>query len=238
MTVEQPLLEMSSICKELQAVRVLDSVNMSLGNGEIRGIVGQNGAGKSTLMKILAGVHEPTSGAIHLRGQAVRMNTPGRAHSLGIQMVFQEFSLVPTLSIVDNVMLGRAPTKGPLLDKREALRRTGEAFARLGVEFELGRKVGELGVGDRQIVEVGKAIAQNPTLLVLDEPTASSAETEISLLFNANSSAPRRQGSVSFTSRITWMRSRDYATLSRFFGMAQSSVTGRLKGSGYPTWSR
>ena len=133
MTVEQPLLEMSSICKDFKRDRVLDSVNMSLGNGEIRGIVGQNGAGKSTLMKIpRESMSQPVERYV-CRGQAVRMNTPGRAHSLEIQMVFQEFSLVPTLSIVDNVMLGRAPTKGPLLDKREALRRTGEAFAGLGV---------------------------------------------------------------------------------------------------------
>lgn len=180
------VLEAKEIRKAFGAVVALDGVTFSLRRGEIHGLVGQNGAGKSTLVKILSGVHEPDEGEILLAGRPVVLHSPLEARRLGIAMVFQEFSLVPSLSVAENVTLGHEPLRfGLLVDDRTAAVRAGELLDALGMPVEPHLPVGRLPVGSQQLVEIAKALAGNPSILILDEPTASLSHSEIETLFAA-----------------------------------------------------
>lgn len=177
------LLEMRGIRKSFNGVEVLHDVDLTLRKSEIRGVVGHNGAGKSTLMKILAGVYDPTGGSIRIRGVETPLAGPADAQARGIRMVFQEFSLVPVMSVLANVILANEPTRWGFLSRQRALAIARNAFQRLGLEIDPDQSVQELSVGDRQLVEIAKAIAFDPSVLVLDEPTASLSPTEVERLF-------------------------------------------------------
>jgi ribose transport system ATP-binding protein len=178
------VLEARGVRKTFGGVKALDDVDFTLRRGEIHGLVGQNGAGKSTLVKILDGVHRPDAGEIRLQGSPVVLSSPSAAREAGIAMVFQEFSLVPTLSVADNIHLNHEPRFGrAFIDDREAARRTSALLGRLGVQLDPRAKVGGLTVGSQQLVEIAKAMANEPAILVLDEPTASLSQAEIELLF-------------------------------------------------------
>jgi ribose transport system ATP-binding protein len=181
-----PAVEARGIRKSFDGVEVLHGVDFALRAGEIHGIVGQNGAGKSTLVKILNGVYERDAGETHVRGQLVDYADPLAARRLGIAMVFQEFSLIPTLTVTQNVLLTREPhLPGGLIDDRAARRRTSEVLEQLGSRIDPDAPVERLPVGTRQLVEIGKAISQDARVLILDEPTASLTAAEITTLFTA-----------------------------------------------------
>lgn len=180
-----PLLSMTGILKRFGDATVLNDVDFTLHSGEIHALVGQNGAGKSSLMKILAGVYVPDGGTIRVGGDVIAMTSPVAAHEAGIRMVFQEFSLVPQLTVAQNVVLGNEIKRIGLLDDPAAIRLTREAFARLDVDIPPTALVSELRVGDRQLVEIAKALSQSPKILVLDEPTASLSRYEVDRLFAA-----------------------------------------------------
>lgn len=177
------LLEMRGIRKSFGDIEVLHGVDLSLKEGEIRAVVGHNGAGKSTLMKILAGVHAASSGTVLVRGVEVNFTGPAAAQARGIRMVFQEFSLVPSMTVLANMVLSNEPTRMGLLSGRRAEQITRRAFDRLGLDIDPDQEVAALPVGDRQLVEIAKAIAYDPAVLVLDEPTASLSSTEVQRLF-------------------------------------------------------
>jgi ribose transport system ATP-binding protein len=180
------VLRATGVGKTFGGVHALDDVDFTLREREVHGLVGQNGAGKSTLVKILNGVHQPDSGELEVGGKTVRLASPTAARDVGIAMVFQEFSLIPTLSVAQNVFLNDEPRRARgLIDDREADRRTREILARLGVDIEPGANVGALPVGSQQLVEIAKAMSRSPSILILDEPTASLSQAEVATLFKA-----------------------------------------------------
>jgi ribose transport system ATP-binding protein len=182
-----PLLEMLGIRKSFGAVPVLAGVDFTLRAGELHALCGENGAGKSTLIKILAGVHTDFEGALRLRGQPVRFSSPRAATDRGIAVIYQELSLVPHLTVAENILLGREPrTRLHTLD-RAALRRTAQQHLAdtLGVTLDVDRPVAELPIAAQQLVEIAKALARQADLLVLDEPTSALPDADAARLFAA-----------------------------------------------------
>ena len=180
-----PALELRHIRKSFSGVEVLHDVSLEVWRGEVHGLVGANGAGKSTLMKIVNGVYPADSGEIAIDGRQVHFHGPAEARALGISMVFQEFSLVPTMTVAQNLLLGREPRRagGILIDDTEAERRSREILDELAVEISPSALVGSLPVGHRQLVEIAKALLINAKIVILDEPTASLSSAEIQRLF-------------------------------------------------------
>ncbi len=181
---KENILEMKDIGKSFNGVPVLEGVNFSVKKGEVHALCGGNGAGKSTLMKILTGIYTKDVGEIFIEGKKVDICTPNDSESNGISMIFQEFSLIPTLTVLENLFLNREHTKGIFIDKAECLRKAKEVFQKLNIDIDLNVPVNRLGVGYRQMVEIAKAILmKNTKILIMDEPTASLTETETSVLF-------------------------------------------------------
>ncbi len=179
-----PLLRMVEITKTFPGVRALDRVTFQVDPGEVHGLVGENGAGKSTLMKILTGALQPDSGTIELRGRPVRIPDPGTAQRLGIAIIHQELTVLPELSVAENVFLGREPT-GPLglVDRSRLYRQTQELLERLDIPLDPRTRVGELTIAQQQMVEIAKALSLNANLLAMDEPTSALTERETEILF-------------------------------------------------------
>ena len=175
---------MRGIVKSFGTVEVLKSVDMDIVAGEVHALAGENGAGKSTLMKVLQGVHPITSGTIEVAGQPVVIRTTADAERAGIGMVFQEFSLIPSMTVAQNIFLNREVRgKSGLVDDRAAERAAREIFDGLGVTIDPKARVETLGTAYWQLVEIAKALAKNAGVLVMDEPTASLAKHEVENLF-------------------------------------------------------
>ena len=184
--VPTPVLEGRGIQKSFAGVEVLHGVDFAVNAGEVHGLIGQNGAGKSTLVKIMNGVYMADAGQKLVNGQPVDYSDPISARRLGIAMVFQEFSLIPTLSVTQNVFLTREPRMiGNLIDERAAREGTLAALRQVGSTIDPNLNVERLPIGARQLVEIAKAISQNARILILDEPTASLSASEIGTLFDA-----------------------------------------------------
>ncbi len=179
------LLEMRGISKQFGPVRALADVTFKVRPGTVHALCGENGAGKSTLMKILAGVHEPDAGEIELQGRPCHFAKPGDAIDAGISMIYQELDLAGDLSVAENIFLGAEP-RGPLpfmVDWGTMIAQTDELAGRYGFSIKANRIVSELPLGDRQIVEVLKALRRNSSIIVMDEPTSSLSEAEAQRLF-------------------------------------------------------
>jgi ribose transport system ATP-binding protein len=170
-----PLLAMEGITKNFPGVRALEHVDLRVDVGEIHALIGKNGAGKSTLIKILGGVYQPDEGRIHIAGQEVRLPTPQAAIAQGIAIVHQELSLVPSLSVAENIFLGRWRFNGGFWNIRwnDLRREAGKVLRRLTSEIEPRSRVGSLSVAQQQHVEIAKALSRGPRILVMDEPTSS-----------------------------------------------------------------
>jgi ABC-type sugar transport system ATPase subunit len=168
-----PALAASGISMRFGRVQALADVTVSLRAGEVRAIVGENGAGKSTLAAIFAGALTPDAGTIELRGAPCRFDAPADALAAGISVVYQELSLVPDLSVADNVMLAIQPRRRWLIDRRAHRSRVQELLARVGApSLKVDRPIRELPIAQRQLVEVAKALAREPLAVIFDEPTA------------------------------------------------------------------
>lgn len=175
---------MRAISKAFNGVRVLDRVDFDVVGGEIHALVGGNGAGKSTLMKILEGVHAPDEGIIEIAGRPVMFHSSRDARAAGVAMIFQELSLIPTLTVAQNVFLTREPRDGVgFIDDRDAEARTRALFAELGIDIDPRATVGDLPMALRQLAEIAKALSQNARILIMDEPTSSLGRSETEQLF-------------------------------------------------------
>ncbi|MEW9807679.1 sugar ABC transporter ATP-binding protein [Mesorhizobium marinum] len=180
---EAPLVEMKGITKEFPGVKALSGVDFRLNRGEVHVLFGENGAGKSTLISILSGVYAPTSGTMKIDGRDVEFRSVQDARRAGIGTVFQEFSLVPTLSVFENVYLGKEPKRGLFVDRKAMERNTEQLFRELGFEVDIRAPVARLSRAQQQMVEIAKALHAKAKVLILDEPTASLTEKETQKLF-------------------------------------------------------
>jgi len=180
-----PLIELRGISKRFPGVLALNNVTMAINEGEVHGLVGENGAGKTTLLRILCGIYLPDKGEIVLRGKRVRFASPVEACLQGISAVHQELSLCPSLNVAENVFFSRQPIKGVLrfVDKRRLVKETQNLLKRMGLEVSPTDLVQDLNLAQRQQVEILKAVATNPQLLLLDEPTSALPMRETKLLF-------------------------------------------------------
>jgi len=181
-----PLLQAVSIGKTYPGGTVAnDGVNLSVMAGEVHAVVGENGAGKSTLMKILFGMEQPDRGELLLDGKPVRFGNPREAIDAGIGMVFQHFSLVPSFSVYENIVLGSEPKAGIKFDRQKAIAAVRELSERFRLNVDPLPPVGQLPVGQQQRVEILKALYRDARILILDEPTAVLAPQEVAELFIA-----------------------------------------------------
>ncbi|MDK4736257.1 sugar ABC transporter ATP-binding protein [Rhizobium sp. CNPSo 3490] len=187
-------LALAGITKSFPGVRALKGVSFSLQPGEIRALVGENGAGKSTLMKILSGAYSADEGRIELFGEEVLDPTPAGMIARGVAVIYQELAQAPHLTVAENVLMGRLPRKGALIDWGEAKRRTIEVVDRLGFDVDPTARIGTLSVAKRQMVEIAKALARNAKIIVLDEPSAVLAQAEIDQLFRVVRQLARESG--------------------------------------------
>lgn len=182
----QAALEMRGISKTYLRNQVLFDVDFHVPQGRVKGLVGANGAGKSTLMKIAEGVVEPDTGSVRVGGRRMTFDVHGETREAGLGMVFQELSLIPELTVAENVFLNSELTRAGLLIRRSAeIEEATELFSELGVSVDPRATVSDLGAGERQIVEVVKALQGARTALILDEPTAALEEDEVERLFDA-----------------------------------------------------
>lgn len=178
-----PVLEMRNITKRFPGVIANNNINFDLQQGEIHALLGENGAGKSTLMKILYGMQQPDEGAILLEGKKTKLATPAAAIQHGIGMIHQHFMLVPTLTVAENVALGLRSKKYPLTDLKTVAKRIEELSSLYGLQVNPNAKIWQLAVGERQRVEIIKALYRDARILILDEPTAVLTPKEVDDLF-------------------------------------------------------
>jgi monosaccharide-transporting ATPase len=179
-----PLLAMRGITKAFPGLKALNGVDLTLCAGEIHALMGENGAGKSTLIKTLTGVYAADSGSIELCGRPINPRSTREAEAAGISTVYQEINLIPTLSIADNILLGRQPTRFGLLNKRAIAQRAEKALQRLGLKLDIHRPLTSISIAEQQLVAIARALDIEAKVLILDEPTSSLDEREAKFLFD------------------------------------------------------
>lgn len=177
------LFRAENISKDFSGVRVLNNISLEIQKGEIFGIIGENGAGKSTFVKILSGIYTPSSGQLYLEDQPIAVRNPIIAKNLGISMIPQEFNLVETLNVFENIFLGYEYQKGGLLDKRRMRQQTRAMLRELNTEIPPDATIRDLSVAQKQMVEIAKALAHESKILIMDEPTTVLTAHEIEVLF-------------------------------------------------------
>ena len=180
---DTPIIQTRALTRAYPGVIALNRVDFDLRRGEVHVLFGENGAGKSTLISLLAGANTPSDGEILVEGKAVRFSTVADAQAAGIFTVFQEFSLIPTMSVAQNMFLGREPGYGPFTDHRAMYKRAQALLESLGFDVPVGDAVVHLSRAQQQMVEIAKAFHGDPKVLILDEPTASLTDREVDHLF-------------------------------------------------------
>lgn len=181
------VLELKGIVKSFPGVLALDGIDFELKSGEVHAICGENGAGKSTLMKVVCGVHKPDKGIMKVNGKEEHFSNPLEAYGKGVAIIFQETSLFEEMSVLDNLFLGHEMTKsvGPvkIIDYAAMTKRANEIFERLNVSMNLSAPIKKLGMAQKQMVEIAKALTFDANIIIFDEPTASLTEREVKALF-------------------------------------------------------
>jgi len=181
---QRSFLTLSGISKRYAGVRALEDVDFACERGKIHAVLGENGAGKSTLIKIIAGVVQPDAGSMRLAGKDVSFTTPAAANAAGVVCIFQELSLMPDLSVADNISIVSPPRRFGLIDARAQRRRAEELLAEIGCEdLNPLTRVRDLPLSRRQVVEIAKALGKRPQLLILDEATSALAATDVERVF-------------------------------------------------------
>ncbi len=204
---KSPLLELTGITRQYPGIKALDNVDFSLAAGEVHVLFGENGAGKSTLISIIAGAVRAHAGRFLFKGKPIELSSVHHARSLGISAVFQEFSLVPQLSVEQNLFLGSEETSNGVLKKKSMQKRAAEILDRLRFPLEPCIKVAFLSRAEQQMVEIAKAFRENLSVLILDEPTASLTDQETEELFSLIEQIKSRGvGIIYITHRINEIR--------------------------------
>lgn len=178
-----PLVSVKSLVKHYGGVIALDGMSLDVESGSIHAIVGENGAGKSTLMKILAGVVRQDSGKILFDGQEINFASPNAARERGIGIVYQELSLFPERSVLANLFVNREPTRYGMISRKIMRERSAPMLEQLGLRVDVDATVGQLTIGERQLVELCRVLLEEPRLLILDEPNSALNERETQRLF-------------------------------------------------------
>lgn len=177
------LLEMNKISKEFPGVKALDEVSLKVRSHSVHALMGENGAGKSTLMKCLFGIYKKDGGTIQFDDKEINFTSTREALDNGVSMVHQELNQVIQTNILDNIWLGRFPTKGIFVDEKSMYEKTVEIFKNLEINLNPRMKVKDLSVSQRQMIEIAKAVSYNSKIIVMDEPTSSLTENEVEHLF-------------------------------------------------------
>jgi ribose transport system ATP-binding protein len=183
------------ITKDYPGTRALDDITVNFDSGRVHALVGKNGSGKSTLVKIFAGAIKPTAGEFYLNDEKLHFNTTADAYAQGIVTVYQEMSLVPGLSVAENIFLGRLPRKFNAIDWHQTYQMAGELLQKMKVHINPRETVSRLSMWQSQVVEITKALSFNPKVIMLDEPTSALAQGEVQSLFEAVR-ALREQGVI------------------------------------------
>jgi len=179
------MLTVENISKRFSGVTALDNINMQIDAGKVTAIIGENGAGKSTLMKILSGVYSEYEGKVILRGETVNFSNPREAQGKGIAIIHQELTLIPYLSITENIFLGRElETAWGELDKKAMKQTTLQLLQKLHLQVDPDTQVLDLKVGQQQVVEIAKALLTDSDVIIMDEPTSAISDTEVNVLFD------------------------------------------------------
>lgn len=179
----EAVLQLANVSKSFGPVNVIKDVSLSVRRGQVQALLGENGAGKSTLIKMIAGVHAPDSGKILIDGTEVTIASTNDSEAHGIATIHQELNLVPTLSVAENIMLGRTPKRFGLVNYKHLNAQAQAALNLIGLDVPLKQKVGELGIAKQQLIEIAKALSMNARILILDEPTAALTGKEVDALF-------------------------------------------------------
>lgn len=177
------ILELREVTKRYPGTLAVDQVNLTVRRGEVHALMGENGAGKSTLMKILAGSFSDYTGDIFVDGHKARMFSPSLAKSHGVEMIYQELSLAGPLSVAENILVGRLPRRGLFLDRRAMECEARRCLAQVGLEIDPFQPVDMLSQHEAQLVEIAKALGNDPAILVMDEPTSALSRAEVKRLF-------------------------------------------------------
>lgn len=181
---DQPLLRMEQVSKRYGGVHALEHADLDIYTGQIHGILGENGAGKSTLIKIMSGVVAPDEGRMQIDGKPISFATPAAANKAGVVCIFQELSLVPDLSVADNIIISDPPTRFGMIDRAKQRKLAEQALARAGAgDIHPRALVKDLPLSRRQMVEIAKALARNPRILILDEATSALTAADVSRVF-------------------------------------------------------
>lgn len=176
---EEPLIELKEIKKLFPGVVALDHVNLQIYRGEIHGLLGENGAGKSTLIKILTGAYQPDGGQMFLEGKEIHLSGPQQAIQLGLTAIYQELNVIPLMAVWENIYLGRELKKpNGTLDVAGMKKKSRELIARLHQNIDINSKMEDLGMGQKQMIEICKALSLKSKLIIMDEPTSSLSEGE------------------------------------------------------------
>jgi len=177
------LLWMENVSKSFPGVQAIDNVSLHVGAGEILGLIGQNGAGKSTLMKILSGVYPVDSGEIVLEGKLIHITSPHQAQQLGVAIIYQELNLLPNLTVMENIFIGREPGPSLFVNRRQMEADTQAILDHLKLNLRPNAPVRTLSVAEQQMVEIAKTISRQVKVLIMDEPTSALSESEVKTLF-------------------------------------------------------
>ena len=177
------ILEIRDVKKSFGGISALKGISMNVAAGEVHAIVGENGAGKSTLIKILTGAHTPTSGSVVYEGREYSGFTPEQSASLGIAAIYQEFNLIPYLSVAENMFFGNEICNGPFCDYKKMREETKKLFSQIGLNVDPAKMVKDLGIAQQQMVEIVKTVSKKAKFIIMDEPTAPLTDNETKVLY-------------------------------------------------------
>jgi len=177
------LLRVENVSKSFPGVRALDNISLKLNVGEVLAIVGENGAGKSTLIKTLGGAHQADSGQLFIDEEPIVIGSPSEAKDLGVSIIYQEFNLIPDLSVRENIFLGREKASGLFIDESFEANGVESLYGQLGLKLDSEKLCRELTIAEQQLVEIAKALSLDAKILVMDEPSATLTQSEVDQLF-------------------------------------------------------